>query len=125
MSRSVSGRRPVWAVVFVLALAVAMVPGLASASHPEASLPPSNFEIDTNANLKLDDPAPSVDWGSLAHPNGPELRATDKATGTNDDSYQGGVKEDTSCPGTTTGSIPNNKSDLLTSNNLRPAQGVT
>ena len=50
----------------------------------------------------------------LAHPDGPELRATDKATGRDDDSYQGGVKEDTVCPGETTGSIPNNKSDLLT-----------
>jgi hypothetical protein len=58
--------------------------------------------------------APFVDWGTLAHPNGPELRATDLATGQNDDSYKGGVKEDTTCPGETTGSIPNNKSDLLT-----------
>ena len=33
--------------------------------------------------------------------------------GTGDDSYTGGVKEDTACPGETTGSIPNNKSDLL------------
>jgi hypothetical protein len=84
------------------------------ASHPESSLAGSNFELDTNANLKLDDAAPSVDWGSLTHPNGPERRATDAATGQNDDSYSGGVKEDTSCPGETTGSIPNNKSDLLT-----------
>lgn len=88
--------------------------GSARASHPEASLPGSNFEIDVDANLKLDDPAPSVDWGSLAHPNGPELRQTDKPTGQTDDSYKGGVKEDTPCPGETTGTIPNNKSDLLT-----------
>ena len=39
---------------------------------------------------------------------------SDLATGQNDDSYQGGAKEDDACPGTTTGSIPNNKSDLLT-----------
>ena len=43
-----------------------------------------------------------------------EIRATDLATGSNDDSYQGGVKEDTACPGETTGCIPNNKSDLRT-----------
>ncbi len=86
------------------------------AAHPEASLSPSNFELDVDANLKVDDTADplSVDWASLAHPNGPELRATDAATGQNDDSYKGGVKEDTACPGETTGSIPNNKSDLLT-----------
>ena len=50
-----------------------------------------------------------VDWATVA-----EQRQTDAPTGQNDDSYQGGVKEDTACPGETTGSIPNNKSDLLT-----------
>jgi hypothetical protein len=95
-------------------VAAAMVAAPAMASHPLATLPGSNFEIDDDANLKLDDPAPAEDWGVLAHPNGPELRATDVATGQNDDSYKGGVKEDTECPGETTGSIPNNKSDLLT-----------
>jgi hypothetical protein len=105
-------RKVAIAALAVLALGIVAVPALAS--HPEASLPGSNFEIDEDANLKLDDLAPSVDWGSLDHPNGPELRATDLATGQNDDSYKGGVKEDTSCPGETTGTIPNNKSDLLT-----------
>jgi hypothetical protein len=80
----------------------------AYASHPEASLPGSNFEIDVNANLKRDDPAPSIDWASVT-----ETRATDTASGQNDNSYSGGSKEDDTCPGTTTGSIPNNKSDLL------------
>jgi hypothetical protein len=86
----------------------------ASAVHGLATLSGSNFEIDNDANLKNDDGAPFVDWADLAHPDGPELRATDAATGQNDDSYKGGVKEDTQCPGETTGSIPNNKSDLLT-----------
>jgi prealbumin domain-containing protein len=81
----------------------------AVASHPEASLPGSNFEIDVNANLKQDDPSPSIDWASVT-----ESRKIDLATGQNDDSYAGGTKEDDACPGTTTGSIPNNKSDLLT-----------
>ena len=36
----------------------------------------------------------------------------DAPTGQNDDSYKGGVKEDTVCPDEVTGSIPNNKSDL-------------
>jgi hypothetical protein len=80
----------------------------ADASHPEASLPGSNFEIDVNANLKVDDAAPSTDWAAVT-----ELRRADLATGTDDDSYAGGAKEDEACPGTTTGSIPNNKSDLL------------
>ena len=102
------------APVAVLVLASALMPGVASADHGLATLAGSNFEIDDDANLKLDHDPPSEDWGSLAHPNGPELRATDVATGQNDDSYKGGVKEDTECPGETTGSIPNNKSDLLT-----------
>jgi hypothetical protein len=102
-------------VTVVLGLLVAyIVP--ASASHPEASLPGSNFEIDTDANLKVDDPAPSIDWAGVT-----EIRATDKATGGTDDSYQGGVKEDTTCPAETTGTIPNNKSDLRTFHVYREA----
>ncbi len=88
----------------------------ASASHPEASLAGSNFEIDVDANLKVDDPAPSIDWASVT-----ETRATDKVNGTGDDSYAGGVKEDTSCPGAVTDSIPPNKSDLLSFHVYREA----
>ncbi len=84
----------------------------ASATHGLASLTGSSFEIDNDANLKVDDGL--TDWANLAHPDGPELRATDVATGQDDDSYKGGVKEDTECPDEVTGSIPNNKSDLLT-----------
>jgi hypothetical protein len=89
---------------------------VATASHPEASLPGSNFEIDENANLKVDDPAPSIDWLTGGADTG--LRADvvtrdDEPSGQNDDSYSGGAKEDDTCHGTTTGSIPNNKSDLL------------
>ena len=39
-------------------------------------------------------------------------QARTQPTGQNDDSYKGGVKEDTACPDEVTGSIPNNKSDL-------------
>src|SRR5215207_8909977 len=95
------------AVLSLVAVGLGTIP--ASASHPEASLPGSNFEIDVNANLKVDDQPPSIDWASVT-----ETRRNDLATGTNDDSYAGGAKEDDTCPGTTTGSIPNNKSDLLT-----------
>jgi Prealbumin-like fold domain len=100
-------RKVAIAALAVLALGIVAVPAIAS--HPEASLPGSNFEIDVNANLKVDDPAPSIDWASVA-----ETRRNDTATGQNDNSYSGGAKEDDTCPATTTGSIPNNKSDLLT-----------
>jgi len=82
---------------------------IALAAHPEVSLTGSNFEIDIDANLKVDDASPSIDWENV-----PDVRNNDAPTGRNDDSYAGGSKEDDPCPGTTTGSIPNNKSDLLT-----------
>ena len=99
-------RKVAIAALAVLALGVVAVPALAS--HPEASLPGSNFEIDINANLKVDDSAPSIDWANVT-----EVRRNDLASGQNDNSYSGGAKEDDTCHGTTTGSIPNNKSDLL------------
>ena len=92
------------AVIVAAALAVPAI-----ANHPEASLPGSEFEIDVNANLKVEDASPSIDWAKVM-----ENRATDEPTGSTDDSYSGGAKEDTACPGETTGSIPNNKSDLRT-----------
>jgi len=82
---------------------------VSQASHPEVSLSGSNFEIDTDANLKLDDPAPSKDWASVT-----EDRKTDLATGQTDDSFGQGTKEDTAVPSVVSGQIPNNKSDLLT-----------
>src|SRR5215217_5286657 len=81
---------------------------VAFASHPEVSLGGSNFEIDTDANLKVDDAAPSIDWASVN-----ETRKADKPTGTGDDSFGQGTKEDTAVPTVVSGSIPPNKSDLL------------
>lgn len=98
-------------------VATTLVASGAAASHPEASLAGSDFEIDVDANLKVDDPAPpSLDWANVS-----EIRATDKVNGTGDNSYAGGVKEDTSCPGETTDSIPPNKSDLLSFHVYREA----
>jgi hypothetical protein len=99
------------AMLAMLASLLIVVP--AFASHPEASLAGSNFEIDVDANLKVDD-APQDDWASIPNTGIPnEVRAIDKVNGTGDDSYAGGVKEDTVCPSATTDSIPPNKSDLL------------
>jgi hypothetical protein len=104
--------------VIAISVAVLLVSSViqAAASHSEASLAGSNFEIDVDANLKLDDPAPSIDWATVT-----EIRATDKVNGTGDDSYAGGVKEDTVCPAATTDSIPPNKSDLLSFHVYREA----
>jgi hypothetical protein len=94
------------AVLSLVAVGLGTIP--ASATHPVASLPGSDFEIDEDANLVVDD-AGNIDWASVD-----EIRQDDAATGQGDDSYKGGVKEDTVCPDETTGSIPNNKSDLKT-----------
>jgi hypothetical protein len=73
------------------------------------SLGGSNFEIDANANLKQDDPDPSIDWTSQVVN---DVVQSDTATGKNDSSYVGGTKEDDACATIGTGSIPNNKSDI-------------
>jgi Prealbumin-like fold domain len=93
------------AAALVAALGLAIV---ASASHPEVSLPGSNFEIDTDANLKVDDAAPSIDWASVT-----ETRKADQPSGATDDSFGQGTKEDTPVPTVVDGSIPPQKSDLL------------
>jgi hypothetical protein len=102
------GRLGRWAVVSAgLVLAATLVPSLAGASHYQASLEGSNFEIDFDANLKVD-VGGNLDWAGVA-----EDRQPDKASGKDDDSFGEGAKEDTAVPAVVSGSIPPNKSDLL------------
>lgn len=98
-------RSIVLALGAVLALLVGMQ--VAFASHPEASLAGSNFEIDTDANLTQDDPSPSLDWASVT-----EIRQPDDPTGPDDRSFGQGTKESTLAPTIVDGGIPPNKSDL-------------
>ncbi|HEX2739433.1 MAG TPA: prealbumin-like fold domain-containing protein [Rubrobacter sp.] len=117
-------RRPLrsWAIVAIvgaLAMAAVLLAGMqtAQASHPEVSLAGSDFEIDTDANLKVDDAAPSIDWASVpqgSSANGFEVRKAEEFTGAQDNSFGQGTKEDTAVPTVVNGSIPPNKSDLLT-----------
>ncbi|HEU5157623.1 MAG TPA: prealbumin-like fold domain-containing protein [Streptosporangiaceae bacterium] len=81
--------------------------GIALVSHDEVSLPGSNFEIDSDANLRVDDPAPSLDWANVT-----EIRKADTASGPTDESFGQGAKEDTAVPTVVDGGIPPNKSDL-------------
>ena len=62
----------------------------------------------------MNDPAPSDDWASIAQGSGAgqERRGQDQPTGSSDDSFGNGTKEDTAVPSVIDGSIPNNKSDL-------------
>jgi Prealbumin-like fold domain len=103
-------RKPIGFVTGLVALAAVLVFAIGANT---ASLPGSNFEIDdppsgSNFTVDLPDP-PSLDWNNVDNSSQP-----DRPTGQTDDSYKGGVKEDTSCPDEVTGSIPNNKSDLKT-----------
>jgi hypothetical protein len=67
----------------------------------------SNFEIDTDANLRVDGSGPSLDWANVE-----EIRNQDTASGPNDESFGQGAKEDTAAPVVVDGGIPPNKSDL-------------
>ena len=102
-----TGRRRSAVLIAVGALVAAIIPATAWATHYEASLEGSFFEIDNNANFVKNGGTGFIDWVNVT-----EARRQDLATGQNDDSYKGGVKEDSTCPGEVTGSIPNNKSDL-------------
>jgi hypothetical protein len=74
-----------------------------------ASLPNSNFEIDDDANLLLDGAAPALDWSEVD-----EDRQPDAISGSGDDAFGKGTKEDTAVPAPVEGGIPPNKSDLKT-----------
>jgi hypothetical protein len=92
------------------AVVVMLVFGVTSAigSHYQASLEGSGFQIDTDANLKVDsDPDATLDWANVT-----EVRRADTASGSTDESFGQGAKEDTAVPAVVDGSIPPNKSDL-------------
>jgi hypothetical protein len=82
--------------------------GLAIAAHGDVSLPGSFFEIDTDANLKVDHADPWIDWETADYES-----VADEPSGSNDDSFGEGSKEDTPVPSVVAGSIPPQKSDLL------------
>ncbi|MFI5527207.1 hypothetical protein ACIA8O_01500 [Kitasatospora sp. NPDC051853] len=111
------------AAVFTAAIAIpARIDTTATAaSNPACTtsnvLSQSNFEIDANGNLKVDD-QDCVDWLQRNAANtGWELRngvlaKADLATGAGDDSFGKGTAEDNPNPTIVDGSIPPNKSDL-------------
>ena len=73
------------------------------------SLTGSKFEIDKpSSNLKVDT-AGNLDWDNVS-----ETRKQDDTSGSGDNSFGQGTKEDTEVPSVVTGGIPPNKSDLKT-----------
>jgi hypothetical protein len=111
-------RKPTWLksrASMAFGTAVVLVAGsFALAASSGASLSDSNFEIDANANLKVDTSG-RIDW--LAESPETAMRTgvisrSDQLTGGSDDSFGGGAKEDSAVPGVVSGGIPPNKSDL-------------
>jgi hypothetical protein len=117
-----TGRRVKTAVLAAISLlALGIVPMVLPQAAAAASctttnvLSGSNFEIDANANLKVDGADPCIDW--LADGTGSALRSgvlakNDKPTGGGDDAFGQGTAENNANPTIVTGSIPPNKSDL-------------
>ncbi len=99
--------------LLIIGVSLAMIAALmaytspAGAAHGDVSLPGSDFEIDIDANLKVDHADPSIDWANVDN-----IRKSDAPSGSGDDAFGQGTKEDTEVPSEVTGSIPPNKSDL-------------
>ena len=109
LQRKAQHRRSRWAVLASVVMTLSLVGGATVlAAHDEVSLAGSNFEIDTDANLKVDDAAPSIDWASVT-----EIRTAGPPSGAGDDSFgQGHRRKTPPSRRVVDGSIPPNKSDL-------------
>jgi hypothetical protein len=86
----------------------------ATLGDPVNNPPGSAFEIDTDANLKVDTSG-CIDWltdGAGSSFRSGVLAKNDSGSGANDDSFGKGTAEDNPNPTIVTGSIPPNKSDL-------------
>jgi hypothetical protein len=104
-----------WKLLIASVVFIAFLSGTAfTASSQIIRLDGSDFEIDENANLTVDEfinpntGRPSIDWAAV-----PFDRQDDTPAGSTDDSFKGS-KEDDVPPTVDYGSIPPNKSDLKT-----------
>ncbi|MET9852577.1 prealbumin-like fold domain-containing protein [Streptomyces sp. NPDC006450] len=86
-----------------------LIPAIASAQAPPPSLTGSNFEIDTDANLRVDRPdiAGELDWANVTQVN----KADTPSGNATDNSFSGGSKEDDVNTTVGLGGVPD-KSDL-------------
>ncbi len=98
--------------IFAMAVVFSLFVNTTEGAHIETtSLTFSNFEIDEDANLRNDDGLPSFDWENVENLE-EEAIQRDADSGSGDDSFGKGTKEDTAVPEPVVGSIPPNKSDL-------------
>ena len=96
-------RRPLWLATLLIALAGVLVFAISANSTINGSpFEAQDGNLISNANG-------NPDWATVT-----EQRKADQPTGSTDDSFGNGTKEDTPVPSIIDGSIPNNKSDLKT-----------
>jgi hypothetical protein len=102
-------------VLIVGALAAGTAIGnTATCTNTAATLAGSGFEIDADANQVVNNPG-CIDWLDTSTASGTQQGATvktDTASGSGDESFGNGTKEDTALPSVVDGGIPPNKSDL-------------
>jgi Prealbumin-like fold domain len=96
------------AITGAVAMLASLLMVISMVGTAAAALPGSNFEIDADANLRVDgaDP-PSLDWANVD-----DTSQADSPSGAQDESFGQGTKEDTAVPSVVDGGIPPNKSDL-------------
>jgi hypothetical protein len=105
----------IWGLATVLVVAMAAIAGgiaFGTTTGPNActntaTLDGSAFEIDADANQVVNS-TNCIDWLTAS---GATIKA-DSASGSGDESFGEGTKEDTALPTVVSGSIPPNKSDL-------------
>src|SRR5215216_2185351 len=102
-------------VLIVGALAAGTAIGnTATCTNTAATLAGSGFEIDLDANQVVNN-AGCIDWLDTSTASGTQQGAivkADTASGSGDESFGEGTKEDTALPTVVDGGIPPNKSDL-------------
>ncbi len=100
--------------LLALTVASAVVLPLSGAAQATPTLSGSTFEIDTDANLVVNEGS-RIDWltggANSAMRDGVVVKADDPS-GSSDSAFANGTKEDTIVPSLDTGGIPPNKSDL-------------
>jgi hypothetical protein len=98
-------------LLIVVALAAGTAIGTTTTCNNPATLPGSAFEIDTDANLVVNSSG-CIDWqDGSSFRSGVDWKL-DTQSGSGDESFGEGTKEDTANPTIVNGSIPPNKSDL-------------
>lgn len=109
-----------WSVLIGAVVAMTVLVGTVVLAAHSVGLSGSSFEIDRSNCTIVKSKEVCTDGANLTAEHGIDWRTVnaivqpDQLSGSTDDSFTEGTKEDTAVPAISTGSIPPNKSDLLT-----------